>query len=296
MLDSENSKPNLEYNLAGGLPLTVRATDFERLCRGVAEAGYTHAALLPFRALTKPGAIADLRKQPLTIVHLERAWNPTAWDKPILAGLTGLLGWAERETDKRVKKWFPQLDLVKHPTAQDAAFPSLATCDDLFRQIYQAFPGVKYVAHDLELGFSSDRLLVEINNGIRLSPEELLAHSEEEGFGLVFDPSHLLAAKRTVSLPGQPTKAASNEWERQFNCFSSQIEVVDINPPEPREKHTRDLLGGSGLLAELAAAVKEIPQIEFLRVEIEMPLTDQLLHPQKGFEFLAAIGRALKEA
>lgn len=99
-----------------------------------------------------------------------------------------------------------------------------------------------------------------------------------------------------ISLAGEPTKPYQGEWEKQFNEFVSQIEVVDINPPKPDD--LTDLETGKGLLKELAQAAKEAGNVEFLRVEIPIPSKWQipgLPSHQKGFEFLQAIGQRLME-
>lgn len=81
-------KPKLEYNLAGGLALTVRERDFRSLCEGLVNSGYRYACVLPFRSLTKDPfglhlpflegrGLEGLKGCPIKIIHLEPAWNPT---------------------------------------------------------------------------------------------------------------------------------------------------------------------------------------------------------------------------
>jgi hypothetical protein len=275
--------PSLEYNLAGGLLLTINEQDFLELQIGLKESGYSSACVLPFRALMKESGIQTLKQSPLSIVHLEEAWNPTNEDKLAKAVIVGLLGYYNRF------RGVPG----PNPILQDSFFPSTATCDKLFKDLTMAFPQVKFISHQIDVNFPNDRLLVEINAGIKLEPSELLARSEQKGIGLVFDPSHLLPTDKTVSLPNQPTKGKS-EWEKQFNYFSSRIEVVDINPPD-KKNDVKESISGKGLLKEMAEAAKGIG-VEVLRVEIPIPAFQQLpsIRPHsKGFEFLKEIGNAI---
>lgn len=148
----------LEYNLAGGLLLTVREKDFNRLQDGLVKAGYRYGCLLPFRSLVKGGA-EQLKESPLQIVHIEEAWNPTTEDNLAKAVWAGLVGyWRRYKGDK-----------TEPPILQDAFFPGKATCHRLFTEIIKAFPEVKFISHELDVNFPSDRLLVEINPGINLS-------------------------------------------------------------------------------------------------------------------------------
>lgn len=277
--------PSLEYNLAGGLLLTINEQDFLELQEGLKESGYQSACVLPFRALMKGSGIQTLKQSPLSVVHIEEAWNPTNKDNLGKAVVAGLLGYYNR---------FRNVPGA-NPILQDSFFPSISTCDKLFKDLMAEFPHAKFISHKIEVNFPSDRFLVEINAGIKLEPSELLASAEQKGIGLVFDPSHLLPTDKTVSLPNRPTKS-KNEWEKQFNYFSSRVEVVDINPPD-KKTDVGELVSGRGVLKEVAQAAKEVG-IEILRVEIPIPPLQQipLLRPHsKGFEFLKEIGNALKE-
>ncbi|MBN1263204.1 MAG: hypothetical protein JW991_02510 [Candidatus Pacebacteria bacterium] len=180
------------------------------------------------------------------MVHFEEAWNPTSQDNLGRAVLAGLIGyWRRFHGDK-----------TEPPILQDSFFPSKATCQGLFREIAEAFPEAKYISHKIQTKFPADRLLVEINPGINLSDKEILDMTEERGIGLVFDPSHLLASERMVSRPGLPTRQPKGEWERQFQVFSSRLEVVDINPGD-QKGDVGDLLAGRGMLKELASAAAD---------------------------------------
>lgn len=138
-------------------------------------------------------------------------------------------------------------------------------------------------------------MLVEVNPGIGLSSSEILDLSQEMGVGLVFDPSHLLTPNRVISTSGQPTRTFQGEWERQFLTFADQLRVVDINAPMPE---VENLLRGKGMLKELSQAAKEVGKVEFLRVEIPIPIEWQIPNPvftREGFNFLRAIGQRLME-
>lgn len=219
-ISSVGEGPKLEYNLAGGLLLTIRESDLFFLDKKLFESGYRYGCILPFRGLTKKGSVERLKDSPLEIIHLEEAWNPTNHDSLPLAILAGLSGYWQRR----------QKTQPNAPILQDALFPSKQTCDQLFAEFYRAFPGIKFISHEFRVDYPADRLLVEINPGIQLTTDQILDKSQEEGIGLVFDPRHLLSRERMVSLPGEPTRPYRGEWERQFLTFAKQIEVVDINP------------------------------------------------------------------
>jgi len=286
METTESPRLKLEYNLAGGLLLTIRERDLELLTNELVSSGYRYGCVLPFRGLTKEGAIGNLQNSTLSIVHIEKAWNPTSHDFFPKAVLAGMYGYYKRFCG----------DKSGAPILQDAAFPSKNTCGRLFKELYRAFPGIKFISHSFDVNFPSDRMLVEINSGVELNLSEILDTSRQRGLGLVFDPSHLLAPGKVISVTGEPTRSYQGEWERQFNAFREQIEVVDINPPTSGA--VSDLLRGTGLLKELAQAAKETQGIKFLRVEIPIPPKLQipgLPGHQKGFDFLQAIGQKLME-
>lgn len=217
---------------------------------------------------------------------MEEAWNPTNKDNFVLAVLAGLYGhWKRFRGDE-----------TEPPILQDALFPSKFTCIKLFRELYEVYPKAKFISHGININYPSDRLLVEVNPGIELSAQEILEKSQRAGFGLVFDPRHLLNSKSTISVANEPTKTYKGEWEKQFNELSSQIEVVDINPPKSED--LSDLEAGKGLLKELAQAAKGASGVKFLRVEIPIPPKWQILGSpfnKKGFDFLQAIGQRLME-
>jgi hypothetical protein len=283
-MSAEGSKvPNLEYNLAGGLLLTINDKDFSELQSGLKESGYSSACVLPFRALTKESGMDSLKHSPLSIIHIEEAWNPTSEDHLGKAVIAGLLGYYNK---------FQNIPGA-NPIVQDAFFPSEKTCKKLFDNLLMEFPQAKFISHQIDINFPENRLLVEINPGIKLEASELLAKAEQKGIGLVFDPSHLLPTDKSISLPGQSTKN-KNEWEKQFNYFSSKIEVVDINPPD-KNNDVKELISGKGLIKEMVEAAKGIG-VEVLRVEIPIPAFQQLpsIRPHsKGFEFLKEIGNAI---
>lgn len=276
----------LEYNLAGGLLLTVRENDFRQLQEGLTNSGYRYGCVLPFRALAKEKGIENLRSSPLQIIHMEEAWNPTNEDNLTKAVFAGILGHYKRFRG----------DKSEPPILQDSLFPSKVTCERLFKELFKAFPNIKFISHKIDADFPSDKLLLEVNPGIGLSQSEILAQTEEKGIGLVFDPRHLLPTEKVISTPGQPTKTPKGEWEKQFHAFQKRIEVVDINPPTKED--VQELLHGRGLLKELALAAKQV-EIRFLRVEIPIPPAQQLPGSplqHKGFELLRDIGQALKES
>lgn len=279
------SGPALEYNLAGGLLLTIGEKDFQELQNGLKDAGYSSACVLPFRALMKESGLKILHSSPLSIVHIEEAWNPTTKDNLTESIMAGLFGYYRR---------FRGLS-GDNPIIQDSLFPSKNTCDRLFKSLIAEFPNIKFISHHLDVGFPEDRLLVEVNAGINLSPSELLTRAKEKGIGLVFDPSHLLPSDRTISLPGDPTRKV-NEWEKQWQYFSHQVKVVDINPPD-KKNDVPELLAGHGVLKEIARAARETG-VEYLRVEVPIPPIQQIpgLRPHTaGFSFLKEIGNALVE-
>ncbi len=286
MTEKVNVDPNLEYNLAGGLLLTLREQDIKGLAENLKASGYQYGCVLPFRALTSPKAV-DTLKNNLDIVHFEEAWNPTNHDFFPLAILSGLLGNARRKMG----------DKSEPPILQDAFFPSKYTCEELFESFFTLFPSAKFISHAIDLSYPGDKLLVEINPGIKMEASQILEETERNGIGLVFDPRHLLPSDQTISLPNQPTQQAGGEWEKQFNQFSSQIEVVDINPPSLGDVDL--LLKGKGILAELASAAYELNTVRFFRVEVPIPITDQLPGisvNSTGFKFLKEIGDSLKAA
>jgi len=286
-MDTKEVGPKLEYNLAGSGLLTIRPKDFSRLQEGVVSAGYRHACVLPFHAFDEDKqAMVNLTNSPLQIVHLEEAWNPL--DKE---GWTRL-AWA---TLGHLRRFLG--DKTEPPILQDVLlFPNKATCGRLFQEMLKAFPRAKFISHGFRSDFSPKRLLLEINPGIELSAQEIIEETEKQGVGLVFDPSHLLRTDRVVSLPDSPAAKSRGEWERQFTTFadSGRLEVVDINPPETGD--VQDLLAGKGLLRELASAAREAKSVKFLRVEIPIPLAQQIPGSPlqaKGFEFLRELGQAL---
>lgn len=118
----EFSRPKLEYNLAGGLLLTLRERDLEFLAKELVSSGYRYGCVLPFRGLTGEGAIEKLCDSPLSIVHLEEAWNPTNYDFFPMAVISGMIG--QWEKFRRSQKG--------NPILQDAAFPSKVSCEWLF--------------------------------------------------------------------------------------------------------------------------------------------------------------------
>jgi len=286
METGESQSPKLEYNLAGGLLLTIRENDLKVLTEKLVTSGYRYGCVLPFRGLVKEGAIENLQNSPLSIVHFEEAWNPTKWDSRGLAVMAGLYGQVLKFAKLRKQE----------PILQDVPFPGKATCERLFDELLKAFPKAKFISHIIDVQYPSDRLLVEVNPGINKPAEQILAEAKEKGIGLVFDPSHLLVSDRTISVAGEPVKPNKGEWERQFKIFASQIEVVDINPPQPTD--VGDLLKGGGLLKEVAQAAREAGKVEFIRVEVPIPPELQLSglsNHQKGFDFLQAIGQRLME-
>lgn len=272
----------LEYNLAGCLPFTVSRGEFHRLLGELAESGYQYGCLLPFRALTESGSVDELKKSPMTIVHLEGAWNPTGEDNFRKAILAGLLGYGRR---------IAHLE-GQNPIVQDAFFPSRATCDQLFKHLMIAFPAAKVISYSLDVSCPKDRLLVGVDPvGQGLSLPEISARAEMNGYGLVFDPRHVLSGP-SVSLPGQPTRVSSREWESSFQAVKDQVEVVDIHPTSRQD--LPDLLKRAGLLKELAVAATEA-KVDYLRVEVPIPL--MAVAPPlrgKGFDFLEKIGQALQ--
>lgn len=274
----------LEYNLAGGLLLTITEGDFKWLQERLVEAGFGHGCILPFRALVKKGGVEALKNSPLDIVHFEKAWNPTNQDNLGLAVMAGILGKLKRMAG----------DKAEPPIVQDAIFPGKKTCDRLFEELMETFPNAKFISHEVRTNYNSGRWLLEINPGLKIQPAQILEKAKERGVGLVFDPSHLLPSNSTLSLPGQATKAPRGEWEKQFQFFRSGLEVVDIHG-DPNE-----LFRKGGELRELAQAAKETSNVRFLRVEIPIPLKQQVplirQSQEKGFEFLREVGQALKEA
>ena len=283
MTPEKIKSPGLEYNLAGALLLTIGQKDFPELLQGLKEAGYSSACLLPFRALTAESGKESLRHSPLSIVHIEKAWNPTTQDSLTKAILAGLFGYYRRFIAPS----------EENPILQDSLFPSKITCDKLFKSLITEFPDSKFISHQIDVDFPHDRLLVEINAGIKLSSSELLARAQQKGIGLVFDPSHLLPSSKTLSAPGEPTKSNS-DWEKQWRLYSSQVKVVDINPID-KQHDVRHLLENRGLLKEVAHAAREA-KIDFLRVEIPIPPFQQipgLRSHTAGFNFLKEVGDAL---
>lgn len=293
--------PELEYNLAGGLLLTIFERDFKVLQEKVAEAGFRKACVLSFKALAKEGRVEALKDSPLDIVHIEEAWNPTNQDHLIFAGAAGVWGYAARYLYKHREEegilgiLGQRYGKKDAPIAEsDSEWPSKETCDRLFEELMVAFPGVKFISHEVTTQYDSDRWLLEINPGIELPPSQILSQSREGGFGLVFDPKHLLPSGSALSLPGQATKVPRGEWERQFQYFRSGLEVVDINGD------VGELFKDGGQLRELAQAAKETPNIRYLRVEIPIPPIQQIpkvrQSQEKGFQFLREVGQALREA
>lgn len=274
----------LEYNLAGGLLLTINEKDFRQLQEQLVEAGFGHGCVLPFRALAKNGGIEALKSSPLDIVHFEEAWNPTNQDNLGLAIAAGLIGHLKRIAG----------DESSPPILQDALFPGKKTCDRLFKELMKAFPGAKFISHEVRTQYDSGRWLLEINPGLKMQPSTILEEAKKRGVGLVFDPKHLLPSSSTLSAPGQATKVLRGEWERQFHFFGSRLEVVDINGD------VKELFREGGVLRELAQAAKETGSIRFLRVEIPIPPNQQLpgvkQSQEKGFQFLREVGQALREA
>jgi hypothetical protein len=281
-MTSENRSPKLEYNLAGGLLMTVNVADFQELQQGLAATGFTHGCVLPFRALMGRDAVNNLNRSPLTIAHFEEAWNPTDQDSLGKALVSGGLG---------------QVDRLLHPThnrplLQDSLFPSSLSSRHIYGRIFRELPQANCIAHQFIANVPASRLLVEINPGINLGAAEILDRSQADNIGLVFDTSHLLSSSRTVSVPGAPTVAQS-AWEDQFNFFAPQLKVVDIHPSRPEE--TAELLTGRGVLVEVAAAAKQVG-VDYLRVEVPIPVLHQLplLRPHhRAVSFLANVASSL---
>lgn len=282
------NQPSIEYNLAGGLLMTIGERDLLRLGEKLKTAGYTHACALPFRGLTGPHAITRLARYPLTVVHCENIWNEQTPDYPLpIAVVAGLVGHLRRKLG----------DLSEPPLLQDTLFAGKPTCDRLLTEMLE-LPGVKLISHTIEVKANPDKFLLEINPGIKMSAQELQEWARQNSIGVVFDPRHLLPEfVSSVSTPSEPTCQSKSAWEKQFEAFRSSIEVVDINPPTPQD--VPDLLQGRGLLHEVAQAAKELKTVRFLRVEIPIPPLTQIpyspLQP-RGFSLMTAVAQTLKEA
>src|SRR3989344_8807430 len=148
--------PEIEYNLAGGLLLTVGTGDFERLLDGVGEAGYDGVCVLPFRALIREGGIERLENSRLNVNHIEEAWNPTAFDNWWLAIGSGLEGHIRRGLG----------DQSEPPILQDALFPGRDTSAGVFDKLLSVFERSKFISHRVLDDFKNKRWLLEINPGL----------------------------------------------------------------------------------------------------------------------------------
>lgn len=92
----ESSGPKLEYNLAGGLLLTIREKDLLDLTQELVSSGYSYGCILPFRGLTNKLTIQNFKNSELSVVHFEEAWNPTNHNFFPRAVLAGLMGYYRR--------------------------------------------------------------------------------------------------------------------------------------------------------------------------------------------------------
>ncbi|MGB9911589.1 MAG: hypothetical protein ACPLKP_03270 [Microgenomates group bacterium] len=271
----ERKSLDLECNLAGGLPLTLTEKTFAFLCQKVVEAGYSYACLLPFRGISQKKEIPLL---PLTIVHIEDAWNPTPYDFLPMAVAEGIFGYFKRVLGDKSRS-----------ILQDSLFPGKDTSRKMVDYLMEIFSTAKFITHEVEMiERFPGRTILEINPGISLSYFQFKDWlQEQQGLGLVFDPAHLLSlpTSPSISLRGRPTQNFS-QWERQWRDFLPWIEVVDIHPPT--SKDLKLFFQRKGILWELTKATKESgSSIKFLRVEVPF-----------GWRFglLRRIGERLNEA
>ena len=275
--------PEIEYNLAGGLLLTVGTGDFDRLLDGVDEAGYDGVCVLPFRALMKEGGFERLENSGLQVNHVEETWNPTTFDNLWLAIGSGLGGHIRRGLRDRSEP----------PILQDALFPSKETGAVLFDRLLDTFKDLKFISHRVLDDFNNARWLLEINPGLGKSADEILRIGEERGVNLVFDPTHLLPNDVSVSFPGESTHEVSGAWESQFMFFRDRLEVVDVHGS------VSELTYHKGGLRELVAAAKEAPAVKYLRVEMPIPLRYQVpgipLAQLGGLKYLEDLHQAISE-
>ena len=293
-VDMEKS-PKLVYNLIGGLPLIFSMEGWRDLCEGVKGAGFECVSALSVRPLaTEEGKDALLKEANLTVTHIEEAYKPTR-DNLGEAIFTGLVGCVRRGSDGRRNSLLS--------AGINSVFPGKKTCNDIFDWLWGLPSEPKFISHEMGVDFPKERLLVELNPGLNLSADEIIDWSVENGTSLVFDRNHLLDVSRAaISFPGEPTRVYKGEWEKQFLKFAPYLQGVDINagsrPTVFPRKESLELIQRQGSLYELAQAAKDFENIQFLRVEIPMPLFRQIprLSHKKGFAFLAAIGAALRGA
>ncbi len=301
METAEFSKPPLELSLAAGLPLTITEKGLRELVNRSVEAGFTKGCVFPFRGFESRHDFEAVSNPNFEIVHIMTPWTPHDVDGGFLAVAAGIKGELLRKIGYSV------------PNIQDGLFPSKANCEWMLQGLLEASPQAKLVSYDVNIQFPGERLLIDIHDGIKLSPQSLRDLAQEKGFGIVFDPTHILAGEEIgFSTSGKPTRV-NKDWEGEFKIFSDAglIEVVDINPT-PQEED--ELLASKGLWKEITQAAKEI-KVGYLRVEIplhphwtvnglrmdkhERYSSASLYYPparNEAFKFLRRIGCALKEA
>ena len=221
MSKQEIDRPSLEYNLAGGLLLTLTPTDLERLCSGIKMAGYEHACVLPFRGLTE--TLDPLR--PLTVIHVEKAWNPTPHDSLPVATIAGLAGYAKRFLG----------DQNQPPILQDALFPGRKTCEQLFQALVTTFPGTKFISHEIDFQTPRNRLLIEINEGIKLTSQELIEISHLDDFRLVFDPPIYFPLIKSLVFRGNPPASQKENGKNNLMPFLVQAELKSLISTLPKK-------------------------------------------------------------
>lgn len=314
--------PGLELSMAAGLHRTLTKEGIRGLIKDAVKAGFRYGCASTFRGYEDIfGHNRDFsvlaRNEGFQVVHIMNAWNPTGEDnifKAIAAGLEG--------QRKRAKG-----DTSQPPIVQDALFPSEDKCKSMIWDgksgLLNFFPNAKLVTYDVNVSFPSERVLIDINPGIKMSPEEFCGLAQRKCWKIVFDPQHLLPEPEvSLSVPKEPTKKVQDTWSRQFELYSRAglIEVVDINP-NPEEEN--ELLEGRGRWIDVASAArinnrgvfegKEGLKIKYLRVEApfhphwtQEGLKDKLPHTysagltylppfrKEAIEFWAAIGQKLK--
>lgn len=296
--------PKLELSMAAGLPLTLSEKGLRKLVESSVEAGFRKGCVFPFRGFEKSHGFEAVSQNPnFEVVHIMTPWTSHEVDSLSLAIAAGIKGMILRKMGRS--------DTA--PIIQDGLFPSRANCEWMLKELLTTFSGAKLVSYDVDLKFPGNRLLIDIHPGINLSPQALRDLAQERGFGIIFDPTHILAGKEIgFSASGTPTKVDQN-WEEQFRLFSEAglVEVVDINPTPLEEV---ELLAGRGLWKEIVQKAKSA-KVGYLRVEVPLhphwtvnrlgldkiePLTSaSLLYPparNQVFKFLRQIGQALKEA
>jgi len=268
--------PKLEISMATGLHRTLTKEGIRGFIKDSVEAGFRYGCASTFRGYEDIfGHNRDFsvlaRNEGFQVVHIMNAWNPTGEDNILKAIVAGLEG-----QRKRAKG-----DTGQPPIVQDALFPSADKCKSMIWDeksgLLNFFPNAKLVTYDVNVSFPSERVLIDINPGIKMSPEEFCGLAQQKCWKIVFDPQHLLVEPEvTLSLPNKPTEKAKDTWSRQFNLYSKAglIEVVDINP-NPEEEN--DLLEGRGRWIDVASAVRsnnggifegrEGLKIKYLRVE-----------------------------